>query len=139
MTIKLKYFTLLFALLCTISTQAQRIITGTVQDETAQSLPFAAVALLHDSVLMKSRQTEIDGLFQFSMQSETEYVLKISYVGYEVFEKSINVSSLNDTLYIGVVKLTPLSKMLDETVITALRDPVQIKDEALNSVVSPFI
>jgi hypothetical protein len=138
MTIKLKYITLCLALLGTITTQAQRIITGTVQDETAQSLPFAAVALLHDSVPLKTGQTEMDGLFQFSMQSETEYVLKVSYVGYEVYEKTINVSSLKDTLNIGIIKLRPLSKMLDEAVITAQRDPVQIKGDTTEFNASSF-
>lgn len=138
MTIQLKYITLCLALLGTISTQAQRIITGTVQDERTQSLPFAAVALLHDSVAVKTGQTETDGLFQLSIQSETGYVLKISYIGYEVFEKTITISPTKDTLNIGIIQLRPLNKMLHETVITAQRDPVQIKGDTTEFNASSF-
>ena len=99
MTIKLKYITLCLALLGTISTQAQRIITGTVQDETAQSLPFAAVALMQDSIPMKTGQTETDGAFQQVLISNA-----LGQVVLTADSSQINTSALSSGIYYVTVK-----------------------------------
>ena len=87
--------------LLSLHNYAQKVIIGTVQDEMSQSLPFAAVAILQDSTSVMAVQTEMDGIFQLATKSEKTYLLKISYVGYENFEKSVTISSLKDTLNMG--------------------------------------
>jgi hypothetical protein len=115
-------------------------IRGVVQDETAHSLPFAAVLLLQDSTPISTFHTEDDGEFHLSTGiTNSVFILKITYVGYEKFEQKITISSSNtDTLNIGSIKMTPLSIRLGEAVISAQRNPVEIRGDTLAFAASAF-
>ena len=131
--LKIAFFLLSFCVFGT--TTAQSTIRGTILDETANPLPFAAVSLLHlpDSTIFVQGQTNDEGNFRFSSENQNErFLLQINYVGYEFFSREILATgSRFDTLDIGNLKLTPLSKLLDEAVITASREAVQIKGDTM--------
>ena len=114
---------------------AQSTIRGTILDETTTPLPFAAVSLLHlpDSTIYAQGQTSEDGNFKFSTTDQaTRFLLQISYVGYEFYSREILATgSRFDTLDIGNLKLLPLSKLLDEAVVTATREAVQIRGDTM--------
>ena len=117
------------------TTSAQSTIRGTILDETANPLPFAAVSLLHlpDSTIFVQGQTNEEGNFRFSSERQNErFLLQINYIGYEFFSREILVTgSRFDTLDFGNLKLLPLSKLLDEAVVTASREAVQIKGDTM--------
>lgn len=114
---------------------AQSTIRGTILDETSNALPFAAVSLLHlpDSTIYVQGQTNEEGNFRFSTEKEaTRFLLQISYIGYEFYSREILATgSRFDTLEFGNLKLVPLSKLLDEAVVTASREAVQIKGDTM--------
>ena len=138
----IKYLLIIFLILfSTAKIVAQKTtIRGIVQDESAHSLPFAAVLLLQDSTLISTFQTEEDGEFHLSTDnSDSIFILKITYVGYEKFEQKITIStSKTDTLNLGFLKMTPLSIRLAEAVISAQRNPVEIRGDTLAFAASAF-
>ncbi|MBL7817067.1 MAG: outer membrane beta-barrel protein [Saprospiraceae bacterium] len=114
---------------------AQNIVRATVLDEAAQPLPFAAVSLLHlpDSMIVAQGQTNESGDIRLtSDRAKDNCLLQITYVGYEFFNKEIMVAgNKHDTLDLGALKMTPLSKMLQEATVTATREAVQIKGDTM--------
>lgn len=116
------------------------IVRGVVQDETAHSLPFAGVLLLQDSTLVSTFQTEEDGAFNLSTATtDSIFILKITYVGYENFEQKLVFNTFSsDTLNIGAIKMTPLSIRLAEAVVSAQRNPVEIRGDTLAFAASAF-
>ncbi len=114
-------------------TTAQNIIRATILDETANPLPFAAVSLLQlpDSSIMRQGQTNDHGDVLFSAEKD-HFLLQISYVGYEFFNKEIfRTGAQRDTIDLGTIKLTPLSKILAEATVTATREAVQIRGDTM--------
>ncbi len=134
----------LILLLCLVSVAqiaAQKtIVRGTVQDETAHSLPFAVVLLLQDSTPVSTFQTEDDGVFRLvTSVSDAAFILKITYVGYETYEQKLYTNAFSkDTLNIGPIKMIPLSIKLAEAVVSAQRNPVEIRGDTLAFAASAF-
>jgi hypothetical protein len=124
----------LFLLLFSTQIYAQQRIHATVFDEKQEPLPFAAVAILSlpDSTLTINTTTNDEGIFQLNISSPKDYVLTITFVGYEPFEHPISQSDFqNNTLNLGILKLIPLSKTLAEAIVTANREPVQIRGDTM--------
>ena len=126
-------------ILCFISVlghiTAQTLVRATVLDETENPLPFAAVSLLQlpDSSIVVQGQTNEAGHIEFSTNKKSNhFALQISYIGYESLNKDIiGTGNRRDTLDMGAIKLTPLSKMLAEATITASREAVQIRGDTM--------
>ncbi len=114
---------------------AQKQIQGTVHDEMEQPLPFANVVLLNisDSSIVAHTATDDMGVFQFDLKSsQNPFLISINYIGYEPLKQNLNAEQQsNSPLNLGVIKLTPLSKLLSEAVITATREPVQIRGDTM--------
>lgn len=118
---------------------AQQVVKGTVLDESEKALPFVVVALLHDSLLVASFQTEEDGIFQLQTTPFPDSLfLRISYVGYEPFVKKVALPSPKDTLQLGFIRLNPLSNVLAEAVVVGQRDPVQVRGDTTEFAASAF-
>ena len=132
-------FLFFFVSLAKIAAQ-KTIVRGTVQDESAQSLPFAAVLLLQNSTPISTFQTEDDGMFQLTTSVfDSIFTLKITYVGYETYEQKLYANTFSqDTLNIGAIKMTPLSIKLAEAVILAQRNPVEIRGDTLAFAAAAF-
>lgn len=107
-----------------------------VVDEMEVPMPAAAVALLHlpDSAILLQTLTGENGGFQFSNNAKTgDYLLKISFIGYENYHQNLVQADFEtDTIDLGRVKMTPLSKLLSEALVTALREPVQIRGDTMS-------
>lgn len=118
---------------------SQQVVRGMVLDETEKAMPFAIVALLHDSLLVASFQTEENGIFQLqTVPLQDSLLLRISYVGYQPFMKKVALPSPKDTLQLGFIRLTPLSNMLAEAVVVGQRDPVQVRGDTTEFAASAF-
>jgi hypothetical protein len=139
--LKKQFLIFSFILLSLAKIAAQKtIIRGIVQDEAAHSLPFAAVLLLQNSTPISTFHTEEDGEFHLlNTTTDSVFILKITYVGYEPFQQKLSISaSKTDTLDIGAIKMTPLSIRLAEAVISAQRNPVEIRGDTLAFAASAF-
>ena len=131
----LKTLLLLLFFLANKNVKGQTYIRATVLDESANPLPFAAVSLLQlpDSNIVVQGQTNESGDVRFSTNKRDDhFLLQITYIGYEFFNKNIEVvDNQRDTIDLGAIKLTPLSKILSEATVVAKREAVQIRGDTM--------
>lgn len=109
---KKKFLALLFSC-AVISGFAQSSVTGKLVDKNDKSpLIGASVLLLNipDSSLYKGVTADLDGSFLIDQVAEGNYILKISYVGYDNYIKNIAVGS--SPLNLTVVALSQSGRNL---------------------------
>ena len=98
-------------------------ITGSVKDSKENSpLPFANVFINNSTM---GTTTNEDGVFHFAIKQPGKYRLVISYVGYEIYEREIEIPlSDQDNLPMAIetIFLKPAQKFLDEVQVNAKRD-----------------
>ena len=75
-------------------------ITGTVLDEKQKTLPGVTCVLLSetDSTQISGTITGLDGKFELPAQKEKEYVLQLSYIGYESMKKVCKVGNVGNII-----------------------------------------
>ncbi len=107
-------FAALFALLMPALASAQFSISGKITDQqTGATLPGATISINPALTTVSDAQ----GLYKFSNISNGNYVLKVSYIGYQTVEKQLALSSdltLNITLNTS-------SRLTEEVTVSATR------------------
>jgi len=128
-----KLFLSLFLLL-PIVTFAQKntiSISGKILDgEDHLPLPFANIQLfsLPDSTYLRGTITEMDGSFTISSDiTPGDYFLRMSFVGYETFDKKFSVKSEN--VNIGRITMNMDAVLLEEAVIIAEAIPIVVRED----------
>ncbi|WP_187774788.1 outer membrane beta-barrel family protein [Pedobacter sp. BS3] len=106
-------------------------ITGKVIDHaTGKAVDFASVALINKatSKTAKTTQTDLQGGFKFENLPTGNYLLKISFVGYQSYTKdNITITSSAALLNLGIIKLsTGKANMLKEVVVQAQKSTIQL-------------
>ena len=111
-----------FFLLLTVSMygHAQHPVTGVVRDATDNSpIAYATAALLRaDSSVVTGVLSDLDGKFVIENVVTGNYVLQVSFIGYEKAYRNVNVPTQND---LGEITLSESANSLSEVVITATR------------------
>ncbi len=114
-------------------------VIGFVADSTGTGLFSATVVLMEkeDSTLSAFAITEADGRFLVKKVTPGEYLLQVSFVGYETHWQSIQVASggtatSNDKVDVGKITLSPASSILDEVEVTADRVPLRMQGDTIN-------
>lgn len=123
------FFVMLF--LTAFSTFAQHKIEGKVVDKSDAPVAFANVILLSaadSTTVYKGAVTSENGNFSLDKIEGTDYLLKISFVGYEDFLKSINVDSDEN---LGKITLKETAANLEEVTVTAKYPTVERKVDRL--------
>jgi outer membrane receptor protein involved in Fe transport len=115
---------------------AQKItITGIVADGDGKAMENATVLLLasSDSSLVSFGRTKPNGTFELrNVSLAANCFLKLTFVGYEPYFQDIlkdTKPTNGTTLELGGIRMTPLSKMLNEAVVKGERDPVRISGD----------
>lgn len=105
-------------------------ITGKAVDEkTGAILDFASVALVNplNGTPVRSGQTDLSGKFAFDNIIAGNYTVKISFVGYDAFSKSITTNTNEPILDLGALKVKKASgSVLNEVVVTGRKDVIQL-------------
>ncbi|SFB46205.1 outer membrane beta-barrel protein [Algoriphagus aquimarinus] len=119
----MKYYLYLFFTLLSISQlSAQNYsIKGKVkQAGTEITIPNATILIqnLPDSVQVEGMISDLDGEFEIKNIKSGEYLLKIQYLGYQNFYKSIHITQ---DLDLGVLGIKEQATDLDEVTISAAR------------------
>ena len=112
---KLYIFSLIFFFLLPLSVFSQNVsVTGTVKDAENMPIYFANAVLLSasDSTAIKGASTNEKGVFELENIEANNYLLKISFIGFNDFNQAINVSSQDINL--GEIILTESEEALDE-------------------------
>lgn len=107
---------------------SQSRIYGRVLDAEGKNIEFATIALLKDSVLVKTTFTEKDGLFSFDQLAYGKYLIKISVVGSPVYQTDTLVLSANHAV-IGLsdIKIKAVATNLKEVNISGQKAFVERK------------
>ncbi|WP_321281092.1 outer membrane beta-barrel family protein [Marinifilum fragile] len=112
---------LFFVCLFSVNMQAQDLsITGQVFDtKLNESLPFTQVAIsnINSESGMSGTLTDDEGSFSLAVKQNSTYKIIIQYLGYETYEKLLNVTT--ESIDLGVIPLYPSAHNLQEVFVTA--------------------
>ncbi|WP_237708843.1 TonB-dependent receptor [Gillisia marina] len=120
------YFTPFLCLISLLSftTNAQNSVKGIVIDENQMAVPFANVILLQASdstTVYKGSVSEEDGSFLIEEVEDNEYIIEVRFVGYENFQKKIEVKGNTNLRKLTLVES---ASNLDEVTVTAKKPTV---------------
>ena len=133
----IRKFALFAILLATsIATQAQTTLKGKVIDsENGEALIATTVMVMSPDTarMITGTPTAKDGTFSIKNVKDGNYILKISYVGYHNFFRSITVNKKENkgTQTVGTVLLIPNTILLNQAVVTGELKEVEVKDDTL--------
>ena len=118
-------FIVMFSL-CAFTATAQHQLTGTVKDAADGSpVPYSTAALLRpDSSAVTGVTTGNDGRFVLENVKAGDYLLQISFIGYQKEYLTVNVPAQSD---LGEILLSEDVNKLTEVVVTARRPLVEQK------------
>lgn len=104
-------------------------VDGKVINSEGNAVDFATVALKSaaDSSLIKVEMTDLDGAFVLVDLKPSDYIIEVSFLGYENYMTSISVKSNNIT--IPEITLVNSSMELDEVTVTAQRRMVEVRPD----------
>lgn len=120
----------LLVLGCTLQAQNSFSIKGSVADSSGMALQGATIVLMQaaDSVLVAFGISEPDGAFAIPKTSKGDYILQISYVGYQTFHRQI---SLDKELQLGLIRLQLESAVLKEVLVKGDHIPIAIRNDTI--------
>lgn len=136
---KTKYQLFLLVLLtCTLSFQGAVAqdkpvykISGKIMDgESGETIPYAAAALLNAETMQNvaGAVADLDGQFIITGFKDGNYVLQLSFLGYEAFtSKSIEVKPDNTEINLGEIKLQQEAMSLQEVTVQGQRQLIEEK------------
>ena len=115
-----------FFSLCLLTATAQHQLSGTVKDRADGSpVPFATAALLRsDSTAVTGVITGDDGKFALQNVVAGDYILRVSFIGYENAYRQVNIPAQSD---LGDISLAESAARLEEVVVTATRPLVVMR------------
>ena len=126
-----------FSLLSVFSTVATSAVTawgqtsvtlsGTVKEAKNKAvLPFVNVVLLTptDSTFVTGAITNEQGLFSIAGVSSGNYLMKVTYIGYQTRIQPVSVGQLSEFLNVGSIELTEEAAQLSEVIVTARQEAI---------------
>ena len=118
-----------------VMAQSKFNISGTVLDsETSETILSASVRILSlpDSSMVAGAATGADGTFNIKSVKKGNYVVKVTYIGYQdkVIALNLNEKKGRDQS-IGYITIVPDSKLLQEAEVTANAAQVQVSGDSL--------
>ncbi|HQJ89400.1 MAG TPA: carboxypeptidase-like regulatory domain-containing protein, partial [Paludibacteraceae bacterium] len=126
-------FILLFSLTA-FSQDTKTTIKGSLIDsETNEPLEFATVQLLQlpDSSLATGNITDKNGLFILNDVKKGNYIIRISFVGYQIKDLAVKVSGMKDNVTLKTISIAPDTKLLQSVTVVGQAAPVTIKNDTI--------
>ena len=120
--------TLIFVFVQLVAVCQDAAITIIVEDGPSKPLPDVTIELLrnNDSVLIKAQLTDIYGRANFDNLTQTNYLARVSFIGYKVKYINFQLSANNQHLVQGV-NLERNIAQLSNVTITAVKPLVELK------------
>lgn len=108
---------------------SENSVAGKVTDAQGKPIQAATVSLLNakDSSLVKVEITDINGSFRFPTSAPGDYLLSYSSSGYEKIYTEKFALTEGAQLELPTIKLTAITKKLQEVVVTAKKPLIEIK------------
>lgn len=107
-------------------------VRGSVEDVDKEPLIGASARLLSakDSTkVIKTAIADIDGKYTFNNVNSGNYILELSYVGYNEHKQKVRVAGANIT--VPKVILSTNTQTLKEAVITGIRTPMKVMEDTV--------
>jgi len=126
-------FLYLFFLFVTALAQAQSgkvTLSGIVKDGTTKTpLPFVNITLktVRDSAFVAGTISQENSQFQLPDLASGNYLLIVSYIGYQSKTQALLVGKLSNFLDLGTIELVQQVKSMQEVVVTAKQEAVTAK------------
>ena len=123
----------LFLSISEINAQYDFSISGVVVDEFKEPLPKLGVKVLNaqDSSLVKGTTSSDKGRFRVASLPKGEYIVSLSYLGYNTLNKNVSLSFGNKHISLGTIEMTPSDIMLSEAVIMGKTPDIIAKEDTL--------
>ncbi|CAH1000540.1 hypothetical protein LEM8419_01693 [Neolewinella maritima] len=108
-------------------------ISATVVDTTGTTLPGANAILLRtsDTLLTAFGTTDAKGEFLMQKVPAGEYLLRVSFLGFERPDQSITVTESDQYLGLGELRMYPAGFLLSGVEVTADRIPIRMKGDTM--------
>jgi hypothetical protein len=105
-------------------------MSGNLTDESGTELVGATVLLLNlpDSTMEEYALTNEKGFFKITAPKGSNYLLQISYMGYEDHEQELDLS---DKVDLGTIVLKEKSELLESIEVTVERIPIRMNGDTL--------
>lgn len=133
---------LFIGLLCTLVVhqgQAQTYygLNGRIIDEAGIELVGATVLLLNlpDSTMEEYALTNEKGVFKITAPKSSDYLLQVSYMGYETYEQLLD---LKEKIALGDIVMQEKTALLDAVEVTEERIPIRMKGDTLEYAADAF-
>jgi len=109
-----------------IYAQSEFTVSGQIIDrETKESIPYATIVILSENnELVNGAMSEDGGFFTINGLEPGNYSIKVSFVGYNVYEADILIGKLNQYYDIGKVELESSTTQLQGVTIVGERSEV---------------
>lgn len=109
--------------------QSGNSLQGQLSSSDGATLPMASVALLQarDSVLRSFTVTDAEGRFKLDALTAGQYLLQISYVGYQTYWQTIDQVPQD----LGRIVMTPLAQQLETVEVKAEHSPISLLGDTL--------
>ena len=129
----MRHFLFLFFLLCASAAYAQSEISATVIDTTGETLPGANAILLRasDTLLTSFGTTDNKGVFLMTKVPPGEYLLRVSFLGFERPDQPLTVTASDQYLGLGELTMYPAGFQLAGVEVTADRIPIRMKGDTM--------
>ncbi|MEL7162329.1 MAG: carboxypeptidase regulatory-like domain-containing protein, partial [Bacteroidota bacterium] len=126
-------FTLLVFLIAPTLLVAQAEISATVMDTTGTTLPGANAVLLRaqDSLLTAFATTDDKGVFLMENVPSGKYLLRVTFLGYERPDQTIDVTTDDQYFGLGEIKMYPAGFFINGVEVTADRIPIRMKGDTM--------
>ncbi|MGO3307424.1 MAG: carboxypeptidase-like regulatory domain-containing protein, partial [Sphingobacterium sp.] len=108
-------------------TQAQLQVTGKVQTEFLEPLTNATISM---EPAERSTQANENGEFQLSVPEKGSYMLRIHYLGNQVYAKTVRVQNQNQ--YVGLITVKSAAVEMDEVSVTGYKSPMVLEKPTYN-------
>lgn len=128
---KIPILFILFALMSTALVFGQELsISGFVSDTRDQPIKYATILVMkaQDSTIVNGVSSNDEGFFLVKDLSADGYLIKVSFLGFQNFYKSL---TLNESVDLGTIMLEESSELLDEINIIAKRPTLKKEADRL--------
>ncbi|WP_268225476.1 outer membrane beta-barrel family protein [Sinomicrobium oceani] len=124
---KLLHFLIFIFVSAFAEAQEKVIVTGQVLEKQSQApLPFVTIIVneLESNKTVSGTITDDTGYFAVSELPTGNYVVEVSFMGFQTYSKQITAGGLNTIFDLGKIQLSETTESLEEVTITAERATV---------------
>lgn len=109
------------------------VIKGKVTDTKQQPLEKASISLLEakDSTIVDNVFTDEKGNFELGKLNANNYLLLITYLGYQQLQKSISITSEKTVFNLGTIEMKDKSVDLAGVTVKEMAPPVALKGDTM--------